>query len=44
MELFGTLGFVGDVMTPERVAWKLELVRQGFQTVSPLIPQVPSHT
>ena len=39
-EMFGTLGFIGDVFTPERVAWKIKLVQSGFETVGPLIPKV----
>ncbi|CAD7704397.1 unnamed protein product [Ostreobium quekettii] len=40
LQLFGTLGFLVDVLPPPVVAWKLELVKQGIDEVEKVLPKV----
>eukprot|EP00210_Caulerpa_lentillifera_P009404 g8965.t1 len=42
--MFGTLGFLGDIFTPESLAWKIELVRQGVEFVNPLLSKIKQRT
>eukprot|EP00210_Caulerpa_lentillifera_P001865 g1794.t1 len=41
---FGTIGFIGDVFTPESLAWKIDLVRQGVELANPLLSKIKQRT
>ncbi|GMH32734.1 hypothetical protein BSKO_00568 [Bryopsis sp. KO-2023] len=40
MELYGSLDFLGEALSPEVIAWKLEIVQQGIDNTRSKIPKV----
>ena len=41
-QLFGTLNFLRDILPPDVLAWKLDLVKQGVEEVDKILVKVRS--